>query len=107
MVSKSEAWEQIAEELRLPLARKKARGTRMTPRTGRIGEEIALERQGVADVSRNDPAATMMLAEREETLRMIRKLPNSQAKRILDKYENGEITDDQAREQVRALLSQE
>lgn len=107
MVSNSEAWVEIAKELKIPLARDKARGTRRTRQAGKIGVEIALEQQALAVKDETDPSAPLRRAEREETLGMIRKLPKKEAVAILEKYEAGDVTDDQARKQVRILLNQE
>ena len=104
MVSKSEAWVQIAEELGLQLARTRAPGTSRTRRAGRIGHDIALEQHAVGHAAESDPAAGILRAERDETMRMIGRLPPKQAKPILAKYEAGEMTDDEARQTAILLL---
>ncbi len=104
MVSKSPAWIAMARELRIPLARDRARGSRRTRGPGKIGLEKAVEQAGVAEAQATDPAARTLRAEREETLRQIRQLAPTEAKSILEKYEAGEMTDEQARGTVAALL---
>jgi len=104
MVSKSDAWIEIADELQIPLARNRVRGTSRTRSAGKIGHDIAVERRGIAAAEGADPAAAILRAEREETLRIIHQLPAKKAEPILQKYEAGEMTDDQARQLVETLL---
>jgi hypothetical protein len=106
MVSESTAWVEIAMDLGLFLARDRVKGMRGARRSGKIGMEIALEQQAVAAADVTDPAASLKRAERAETLRLIRQLPDKLAEPILSKYEAGEITDEQARGQVKVLLNQ-
>ena len=105
MVSKSPAWIAIAEELEIPLRRKKATGTSRTRQTGKIGFDKASEQASLAAADASDPAAPLLAAEREETLCMIRQLPKEQAQPIFEKYEAGEMTDKQARTTVQTLFN--
>jgi hypothetical protein len=92
MVSKSEAWEEIAADLQL--ARK--RGDRpVRNQRKRIGLDIAAE--GKAG---EDPENTGCLDEviRKETIAFLRReLPPEEAEETITKLQRGAITDDQAR----------
>ena len=115
MVSQSSVWVQIADTL--GLARRR-RGRSSQPRTGRqrLGLEIASERASLeAPETATHAAADAALRreERETTLARIRKLAQSgrkdareNAKALYEKYEAGEMTDDQARQTVEVLLEQ-
>ena len=115
MVSRSPAWEAIANDLGIPLARHRLRGTQHTEEPSRIGQEMAVEEQSAAPKARADnrPSdAVLVDAEKETTLRAIRRLAESgkekskeAAQSLHHKYEAGEMTDEQVRQTVDTLLS--
>ena len=108
MVGKSPAWIAMAEDLHLHLKRNGARGTRRTQKPGKIGEEIAQEK--AAERVARDAVPAVERREQEETRRQIRQLAKSSekgkedAEALLEKYEMGEITDEQVRQTVKTLL---
>lgn len=112
MVSQSEPWVAMASALGLPRRSDNATGAGKRPK--RIGEEIAIEQASMAAAATEEHAAAdaaILVAEREETLRQIRTLAESElpkaksdAKAILDRYQAGEMTDDQARQTVSLLM---
>jgi hypothetical protein len=112
MVSQSQPWVRIAEALGLP--RRSARTAIPGKPKTRIGEEIAAERASMAATDTDEYAAAdaaLLRAEREETLRQIRMLAESelrdakpQAKALFDRYEAGEMTDEQVRQTVELLM---
>ncbi len=114
MVSKSPAWEAIAEEFGFTLNRRRATGTRRTQKAGKIGLDIAVEQASVDSATRSGsaPAAEDSLSqeESEETLREIRRLAESgkkdakkNAKGLLEKYQRGKMTDEEVRSTVAVL----
>jgi len=111
MVSKSEPWKAIAEELGFSLARNRIRGTRNTRKPGPSGLDIAVEEKSQAPTPEADnrPSdAPLENDEREETLRIIRLLAEKkkkEAEAIYNKYDAGEMTDEQARQAVDTLMA--
>ncbi|MCL2641657.1 MAG: hypothetical protein FWD53_12485, partial [Phycisphaerales bacterium] len=120
MVSKSPAWVAIAVDLGLSLKRGKAHGTRHTKRTGKVGHDKAIEDKSATPEAGGDNApaeAKLEIAEQQETLRQIDELAKTgktakkkaenkkAAAELKTKYENGEITDDQARQVVKMALN--
>jgi len=97
MVSKSPEWQAIAEELRL------SRNTRPGSRPQKkVGLDIALENHATVA---SDSAADLAL--QNETIRLIRSsMPQVEAEATIEKLQRGEITDDQARELVEAVIDQ-
>jgi hypothetical protein len=94
MVSKSEAWQEIVRELRLPRRGKGSGGLRGDRR---IGTELALERKG-------EEAGDTTAAEvtRRETIELARqRLAPKEAEDLVSKLERGETDDDDAREIIR------
>jgi len=111
MVSRSPVWVKMADTLGLP------RRSRSGPPSGagqRVGLEIAAEQASLKATETNDYAAAdtaLLRQEREETLSRINKLArsggktgHSNAKAMLQKYEAGEMTDEQVRQSVDLLL---
>jgi hypothetical protein len=111
MVSQSQPWIVLAEVLGLPRRAGKMAGPGR-PKT-RLGEEIAAEQASMSAADTAEHAAAdagILRGEREETLRQIRKLAESelpeakpQAKALFDRYEAGEMTDDQVRGAIETL----
>lgn len=110
MVSQSAPWVSIAETLGLPRRTGKIAAAR---KPTRIGEEIAIQQASMAANDTDEYAAAdaaILRAEREETLRQIRMLAESElpgaksnAKAIFDDYQAGEMTDDQVRQTIRMV----
>lgn len=98
MVTKSPAWQSIADDLRL---REVTRGSGRT--TGkRVGLEIALEEKAVEAYP-----GSLEIAVSAETVSLIRKvMPELAAETTIEKLERGEITDEQARELIDAVAEQ-
>lgn len=109
MVSQSAPWVAIAEALGLP----RRTGKTKTNQPVRIGHDIAVEQASVAASDTDEYAAAdaaILRAEREETLRRIRQLAESDlpgtkqsAKALFDEYQAGEKTDDQVRQTIETL----
>ena len=97
MITKSPAWQEIAAELGLP------RGKQLSKLRQRVGLDMALE----DDVdAANRPVINQVIEN--ETIRLIRKyMPTETAECILERIERGEITDDEARELVAQVKSQQ
>ncbi|NQU20610.1 MAG: hypothetical protein HQ567_04955 [Candidatus Nealsonbacteria bacterium] len=94
MVGKSPVWQGIADALDLP----RKRGPSVTPATTKIGLDIASEKLAVA---KGNPVEAEAI--RNETLRALRRAINEVATKdkaaiqaILEKYQDGDMTDDQA-----------
>ncbi|QNN21805.1 hypothetical protein HED60_05800 [Planctomycetales bacterium ZRK34] len=112
MVSQSQPWIAMSKELGLPRRAGKQTGA---GRPKRVGEQFALEEASMEADDTNDHAAadaSLLREEREETLRRIRALAESEtpeakssAKAIYDRYEAGEMTDDQVRQTVVMLMN--
>jgi hypothetical protein len=111
MVSQSQPWIAMAKALGLP----RRAGTQAgAARPTKIGEEIAVEQASMDAVDTDDHApsdASLQRAEREETLGKIRALAKSEqpdaksnAKALYDRYEAGEMTDEQVRQTVAMLI---
>jgi hypothetical protein len=99
MVTKSEAWQDIARDLKLPHGPKRYRGLN---KANRIGAEIAEEIAGEAAGNTTHEAVV-----RRETNRLARKhLPEEEAEAIIDQLSRGEINDDEARELINLTLEQ-
>jgi hypothetical protein len=110
MVSQSSIWVDIADTLGL------SRRSREGPpaRGRRVGLEIAVEQASQAAPETADhatPEAALMREEQEVTLARINKLArsgqadaHSHAKALRDRYQAGEMTDEQVRQTVDALL---
>jgi hypothetical protein len=92
MISKSPAWQVIAEELHIP---RKASGVPRRAMT-RIGLDKAIEEKAVQDSVKPDEQAAS-----NEILAKIRRLPKSQAEPMAERYLRGGYSD----EEVRELLS--
>ncbi|MCG3180341.1 MAG: hypothetical protein BIFFINMI_02700 [Phycisphaerae bacterium] len=123
MVSRSPTWIEIAEELGFPLARnRRAKGTRHTAKAGRIGHDIAIEAASESPAEGADnarPEAQLESAERQETIRQIKRLAQSgkSAKQKADrraaaedlyaKLQRGEVSDEAARQTVQMTLGPE
>ena len=120
MVSKSSAWDQIANDLGFRLNRGKIMGTRHTRRPCKIGLDMAIEQQSQrADGEDDHRRADGQLEdeERQETLRQISRLANAgkkpedrvknreAAQQLLSRLESGENTDDEARKVVEMILN--
>lgn len=111
MVSQSQPWIAMAKELGLPRRTQTQAGV---SRPTRIGQEIAVEQASLNAADTDDHAAadaSLLRKEREETLRQIRLLAESElpdakshAKALHDRYEAGEMTDDQVRQTVAMLV---
>ncbi len=111
MVSQSAPWVSIAKALGLQRRTGKTVGQGRT--MTRIGEEMAIEQASMAASDTDEYAAAdagILRAEREETLRQIRMLAESelpqakpQAKALFDSYQAGEMTDDQVRRSIDTL----
>jgi hypothetical protein len=109
MVSQSAPWVAIAEALGL----ERRAGKAGTSRPVKIGHDIAVEKASVAASDTDEYAAAeaaILRAEREETLRRIRQLAESNlpkakesAKALFDEYQAGEKTDDQVRQTIETL----
>jgi hypothetical protein len=100
MVSKSEAWLEIARELQLPHKNAKQGGLN---RQRRIGLEIADERK--AQVSSQTVLSEVI---RNETIAIVRKaLPQDLAESVIQKLEAGEIDDDGARQMIELAQAQQ
>ncbi|MFL5243458.1 MAG: hypothetical protein ACJ8FY_15235 [Gemmataceae bacterium] len=97
MVSKSEAWKEIAQELRLS---RKSRPSR--PRT-RVGLDGALEEASVGQMR----DAIDQPARNEIISRLLDNLPDSHAKAIIDKLSLGQITEEDACEVIELYLDQQ
>jgi hypothetical protein len=101
MVSKSEVWQEIAIELRLPRKSKKSptlAGSKC------IGFNIALEEEARQEFGTSEVLNTVF---RNETIWLLRKeLPVNEAEQKIEQFERGEITDDQARELVKLCRQQ-
>lgn len=119
MVSKSAEWEKIARTFGFPLRRDKAKGTRHTRTTGRIGLDMAIEEaSAVLKVGTDGTAPDVALEQQEqqETFRQIQQLVDSarndqersarteMARKLFSKYEDGTMTDEQVRKKVAAIL---
>jgi hypothetical protein len=98
MITKSPEWQAIADELRLPRGKRKAR-----PKVGKkIGHDIAVEQQAV-DVG--VPIVDQVV--RNETIRLIRKsMSNTEAEATVEKLVRGDMTDEQARELIGEVADQ-
>jgi hypothetical protein len=111
MVSQSKPWIALAKELKLK-RRSDPATVAMRPQN-KIGHEIAVEQASMEAEATDDHAAVDIQAmqdEREETLRQIRKLAQSDqsnaqssAKSLYEQYEAGEMTDDQVRQTIAVL----
>jgi hypothetical protein len=111
MVSRSAPWIAIAEAL--GLERRSGKAGPVKP--AKVGHDIAIEQASLAasDTDENAAAdAAVLRAEREETLRRIRQLAESNlpkakksAKALYDEYQAGEKTDDQVRQTIDTLQS--
>jgi hypothetical protein len=115
MVSQSPAWVHIADALGLPRRRRDRAGRR--PSGGRrVGLDMAVEEASTAAPETSEYAPAEMAitrGEREKTLARIRKLAESgrdeavpQAKALYEKYEAGELTDEQVRQTVDLVMAQ-
>ena len=99
MVSKSQVWQAIADELKL---RKPSRLASRRP-VQRIGLDIAMEDQAQAT---NTPILDQ--AVEQETIRLIeRSMPVAEAEATTEKLRRGEITDEAARELVEVFAQQQ
>jgi hypothetical protein len=99
MVTKSPAWQSIADELglrsRKPVATHKP--------TQRIGLDIALEKQAEAT-----SGTAIDDAIRRETIRLVRtSMPQAEAEATIEKLQRGEMSDDAAREVIRIYSEQQ
>ena len=111
MVSQSQPWIAMAKELGLERKTGKQAGA---GRPTRIGQDIAIERASTDAADTDDHAAAdaaILREEREETLRRIRKLAESElpkakesAKALMDSFNEVEMTDDQVRHNVAILM---
>ncbi len=111
MVSQSQPWVAMAKELGLERKTGKQAGA---GRPARIGQDIAIEQASMNAADTNDHVAAdaaILREEREETLRQIRKLAESElpkakesAKALMDSFNEGEMTDDQVRQNVAILM---
>lgn len=121
MVSNSRAWVAIAKDFGFELARDRTKGTRNTPKAGRIGHEMAVEQRsrevaGKADEIAPDIAAQQ--ADQEKTLRAIarfaisgkttkdKEINKEFARGLKEKYDYGEMTDEQVRQTIDELMTQ-
>lgn len=117
MVSDSPAWMTVAEALGFSLRRRHRAGFRQT---GKVGLDIAIDEKSqnpTADADNSAADARLLNAEREKTLREINKLAQSgksavtradrakESALLLEKYNAGEQTDEQVRQTVETLLS--
>jgi hypothetical protein len=112
MVSQSQPWVAMAKELGLQRKTGQQAGV---GRPTKIGEEIAVEQASMDAVDTDDHAASdaaILREEREQTLRKIRALAESElpdaksnAKALYNSYEAGEMTDDQVRQNVAVLMN--
>jgi len=100
MVSKSEPWLEIAEELQLP---RKNLGARGIDKQKRIGTEIACERKAqgrgntvIAEVIQNE---TVALAREH--------LPRALAESLIQTVEAGRMDDDKARQVIELYQDQQ
>jgi hypothetical protein len=102
MVSKSEPWREIAEELRLPRGRK---GRPHLNGSKRIGLSIAEEEKAVDEFKR---APILEELVNKETIAVLRRwLPPGEAEETIGKLECGEMTDDGARQLIELYRSQQ
>ncbi|MCC5831106.1 MAG: hypothetical protein JJU36_16820 [Phycisphaeraceae bacterium] len=111
MVSQSQPWVAMAKELGLERKTGKQAGT---GRPIRIGQDIAIEQASMNAADTDDHAAAdaaILREERDQTLRQIRKLAESElpkakesAKALLDSFNEGEMTDEQVRQNVTILM---
>jgi hypothetical protein len=98
MVTKSVAWQEIADDLKL----RQRHIRRLPAATRRIGLEIALEQQ--TDIA---PKPVLDQVVRRETIAMLEQaLPAKEAQETADKLRMGAITDDEARELVAVVADQ-
>ena len=98
MVSYSPVWQAIADDLGLRRTKKDK-----SHRGQRIGMEIALEEQAVATSHSAADEASW-----RETIQLIEAaMPQTEAEATIEKLHRGEMTDDQAREVIRAYAEQE
>lgn len=116
MVGNSPAWIAIAEDLRLPLKRGRATGTRHTRRPGKIGFDMAVEE---ASLSMMPDSESSDDGKQRETIRLIdgmARLGKTAAQKakcreysesLKQKLRNGSCTDDQAREIVATLTNRD
>jgi hypothetical protein len=99
MISKSEAWREIAAELGL---NRKAESHPRQGRARRMGTDIAFEEEAE---KAGDTVAQQV--DQNETIRLARqKLPKRLAEEIINRLIDGVITDDQARQQIDLTLEQ-
>jgi hypothetical protein len=111
MVSESSAWLNIASALGFAL--KRNRGGQTPSRPQKIGLDIGVERASMAADAAADHApadAQLLLRDRAETLRRIRQFGESgladaapMAASLLEKYNDGGMTDDQVRQTIEKL----
>lgn len=96
MVTNSPVWQGIADALGL------RKGRRRRLQQQRIGLDIALEEQAVAD---DQPALDQVI--RRETIALVEKsMPKEEAEATIEKLHRREITDDEARELVELCVHQ-
>ena len=110
----------IAEELKIGLHRnRRAQGTRHTVKPGKTGHDIAVEQESSTPAEGADHApadARLEVEEQRETVRRIKalheagKTPQQKAKNqeiaksLARGFDNGELTDDQVRKEIRKLI---
>jgi hypothetical protein len=100
MVTKSEAWQEMARELNLPHGRRSRQGL---DKARRVGAEIADD-----EAAETAGSTTFNAVINNETARLARQsLPPVEAEAILDQLSKGQIDDTQARELISAAAEQQ
>jgi len=97
MVTRSPAWQAIADELGMPRGKERNQSALQ-----KVGLDIAIEKQ-----SADSSVSGLDVAVRNETIKLVRKaMARKEAEMIVERLRDGTITDDQARELAEAVKDQ-